>query len=45
VKFGSVVASDLVNEMGMVNDGYDYKKHMKEIGIFLFSNKIYSLTS
>ncbi|OQR80849.1 hypothetical protein ACHHYP_17111 [Achlya hypogyna] len=32
VRFGNVVASDLVNELGMVNDGYDYSKHMKEIG-------------
>ncbi|OQS06644.1 hypothetical protein THRCLA_01317 [Thraustotheca clavata] len=32
VKFGNVVAKDLVNELGMVNDGYDYSKHMKEIG-------------
>ncbi|KAF0719115.1 Aste57867_1270 [Aphanomyces stellatus] len=32
VRFGNVVARDMVNEFGMVNDGYDYSKHMKEIG-------------
>ncbi|CAK4085017.1 unnamed protein product [Aphanomyces euteiches] len=32
VRFGNVVARDMVNELGMVNDGYDYSKHMKEIG-------------
>ncbi|KDO22292.1 hypothetical protein SPRG_12132 [Saprolegnia parasitica CBS 223.65] len=32
VRFGNVVAQDLVNELGMVNDGYDYTKHMREIG-------------
>ncbi|ETV64489.1 hypothetical protein, variant 1 [Aphanomyces astaci] len=32
VRFGNVVAHDLVNELGMVNDGYDYSKHMKEMG-------------
>ncbi|ETV92047.1 hypothetical protein H310_13572 [Aphanomyces invadans] len=32
VRFGNVVARDLVNELGMVNDGYDYSKHMKEMG-------------
>ncbi|RQM28801.1 hypothetical protein B5M09_008233 [Aphanomyces astaci] len=34
VRFGNVVAHDLVNELGMVNDGYDYSKHMKEMGKF-----------
>lgn len=32
VRFGNIVAEDLVDENGIVRDGYDYSKHMKEMG-------------
>lgn len=32
VRFGDYEAEDLVDENGMVRDGYDYSKHMKEMG-------------
>lgn len=32
VRFGDVEAEDLVDENGMVRDGYDYSQHMKEMG-------------
>jgi protein LTV1 len=41
VRFGGVEAEDLVDENGMVRDGYDYSQHMKEMG----HGKFYSATS
>ncbi|TYZ68853.1 hypothetical protein PybrP1_013104 [[Pythium] brassicae (nom. inval.)] len=32
VRFGDYEAEDLVDENGMVRDGYDYTQHMKEMG-------------
>jgi protein LTV1 len=32
VRFGSIEAEDLVDENGMVRDGYDYTQHLKEMG-------------
>jgi protein LTV1 len=32
VRFGNIEAEDLVDENGHVRDGYDYSKHMKEMG-------------
>lgn len=32
VRFGDIVAEDLVDENGIVRDGYDYSQHMKEMG-------------
>ncbi|RLN90058.1 hypothetical protein BBJ28_00022881, partial [Nothophytophthora sp. Chile5] len=41
VRFGDVEAEDLVDENGMVRDGYDYSQHMKEMG----QGKFYSATA
>ena len=32
MRFGDIEAEDLVDENGMVRDGYDYSQHMKEMG-------------
>lgn len=40
VRFGEFEAEDLVDENGMPRDGYDYSKHMKEMG----HGKFYSAT-
>lgn len=32
VRFGNIVAEDLVDENGIVRDGYDYTQHMREMG-------------
>ncbi|KAJ0398051.1 hypothetical protein P43SY_009988 [Pythium insidiosum] len=32
VRFGGIEAEDLVDELGMVRDGYDYSQHLKEMG-------------
>ncbi|CEG37896.1 Uncharacterized conserved protein [Plasmopara halstedii] len=41
VRFGGIVAEDLVDENGLPRDGYDYSQHMKEMG----EGKFYSATS
>ncbi|TMW58941.1 hypothetical protein Poli38472_007086 [Pythium oligandrum] len=32
VRFGEIEAEDMVDELGIVRDGYDYSQHLKEMG-------------
>lgn len=35
---------DHINDLGFVNDGYDYSKHLKEMGITFLFHKVHVIT-